>query len=179
MKHSHLANAVRLIVITTSLTACGNPVSSPTSNSSPTPSPSPANFQVGGGWGICCSLMGAGDSISCEAPKTNCFDEVVVKAGPAKNSLRLLDESIGKGTTANFFAGEEWKKIFPGLEKFPDQLSLLRNGLPLLRFESKTKGLVRYLGTRQRREEIVRQMQGDQPKPITGVEFALTVREEQ
>lgn len=180
MRYTHKVTTATLIVTAVIFAACVNPGSGLNSNSSPSPSPSPTssatNIQTGG-WGICCTLSGTGASMDCAAPKTNCFDEVVIESGPSMSAYRLLDESVDKGTTATFFTGEEWKKVFPDLDKFPKQLDMLRNGLPLLRFESSTKGLVRYVATRQSREEILSQTRGKGPTPISGVEFALSVRQ--
>jgi hypothetical protein len=174
-----------LIVSAVVFTACPGPGTNLNSTSSPVPGPTsnsnsnsgPNSIQIGS-FDRCCTLTGSGESMACVAPMTNCYDDVVVKPA-AKQALRLLDESVDKGTTATFFAGEEWKKIFPGFEKHPKDLDMLRKGLPLLRFESDTKGLIRYVATRQSREAILNQTHGKTPKPISGVEFALTVRQEE
>jgi hypothetical protein len=114
--------------------------------------------------------------MNCSAPKTNCFDEVVVNGLAAKEAHQAFDSAVEKRATASFFAGEEWKKVFPGLEKFPRQLEMLQKGLPLLRFAGGTKGLVRYVATRESSAAIVSQTRGKEQTPITGVEFALSVR---
>jgi hypothetical protein len=182
MKNTHALPLCALLVLAFMFGSCtsGHPGNINLSSlGSPGPSPSPSasvsNFQTG--WGICCSVLGSGDSIDCGAPKANCFDEVVVSA-KAQSSFREFNKAVDEGTTGTFFAGDEWRNIFPNLDKFPEHLEKLRKGLPLLRFEAKTKGLFRYLATRQTRAEILRQASGTEPKPIAGVDFAFSVREE-
>jgi len=137
--------------------------------------PSTARMSASTGWGICCTLVGAGDKLTCASPATNQFDEVIVE-GRGRTALSHLDEAILRDATVSFFSGDEWKIVFPHLDKFPKQLNLLRDGLPLLRLESPEKGVVRYLGTRQTREQIANQMRVKKKTPIKGVEFCLTVR---
>jgi hypothetical protein len=183
MKNGHALRAFTLLILAFIFNGCtsGNTGNLNLSKLGPSPSPSPSpsttvsNFQTGGGgWDLCCTLTGGGDSMACPTPKSNCFDEIVA----TPKNLALLNEAIDKRTTRTFFGGDEWRKVFPDLDKFPKQLEMLRDGLPLLRFESETKGLVRYVATRQTREEILRQTHGKEQKPIAGVEFALPVREE-
>ncbi len=125
-------------------------------------------------WGIHRTLFGSGNSTDCAAPKSNCFDDVVIKG--YTSALRRFDDAVLNNTTRDFFSGEEWKSVFPHLGNFPDQLDMLRGGLPLLRFKDDGGGAVRYLATRQSRDEIVKQMSGRRRKPISGVEFCLSVR---
>jgi hypothetical protein len=136
----------------------------------------PSARQATGGaepWGIHRSLVGSGNDLHCEAPATNCFDDIVIMA---RATAERFNAAVNSGTTAMFFSGDEWRPLFPGLARFPRQLELLRNGIPLLRFESRAQGVTRYLATRLTREQIAEQMRGDVPVRIQGVEFCLTIR---
>jgi hypothetical protein len=134
-----------------------------------------SNIPTTGG-GLNRSLYGQGDSIHCDTPPTNCFDDVIV-TGVQASTYRRFNEAVDSNTTTAFFSGEEWKSLFPNLGKFPKQLEMLRNGLPLLRFESHADGVVHYLATRQSREQILDQTHGQSRRLIKGVEFGLSVRQ--
>lgn len=151
----NLLKSAILLIVTASLAGCLNPARSSV------------------GWGVCCSFTGEG----CSPPATNCYDDVIVTPS-ALGAYHLLDESVARGTTAAFFAGEGYNKVFPDFGKFPKHVNMLRNGLPLLRLESGKKGLVYYVATRQSREKILAQMRA-KSGPISGVEFAIPVRQKQ
>lgn len=127
-------------------------------------------------WGIHRLVMGSGGSTYCSPLPANCFDDVVIKPSLVTGSLRRLDEAINNHTTAAYFSGDDWKNIFPQFGNFPKQLAMLRGGLPLLRFERQEGSAVRYIATRQTRDQIMMQIRGPKRKPIRGVAFCLTVR---
>ena len=76
-------------------------------------------------WGICCTWNGT----TCVSPKSNCFDDVVVK------DLALVtrfNSFVAKGSTGvnDYFSSKEWPSLFPGLRLAQNRkyISILTTG---------------------------------------------------
>jgi hypothetical protein len=126
-------------------------------------------------WGVHRHLWQTPSDVGCEEPAENCFDDVVVT--PHASALRTFNHAVENGSTSDYFSGNEWRALFPGLEKFPKQLELLRAGLPLLRIES-SPNVTRYLATRLTLEQLKAQAREGKRVSVAGVVFCLTVRSE-
>jgi hypothetical protein len=95
------------------------------------------------------------DGNGCSGDGGNCLPDVIVTPKSAFSALVTdLDRAVKNGTTAEFFNSPKALHLFPVLEKHPEKLQQLRNGITVHRVD-RPNGMTFFVATKLSKRELL------------------------
>lgn len=95
------------------------------------------------------------DGNGCSGDGGNCLPDVIVTPKSTfKPLIAALDKAVSAGTTGEFFSSPMALELFPILEKHPEKLEILRNGLTVHRVD-RPNGMTFYIATELNKKDLV------------------------